>query len=226
MRGAALYSSAAAPVLLIGGWLLAESRQPAAFDPLRDAISDLAAIGAADREIMTVALAGVGLAHLVTAWGLTEASKVGRAVLGVGGAATVLVAVFPLPGGGGSSGAHTAAATTAFVALAVWPFFGAAKTSTAKTSTAETGTAQTSTASEGRERVQLLRPPAAVAAGVVLLGLVGWFGLTLSGGGPLGLAERVAAAAQAIWPLVVVLSLRAWSASGARRSGWFRPGRA
>jgi hypothetical membrane protein len=186
----ALVSSAAAPVLLIGGWLLAESRQPASFDPLKDAISDLAALDATDRGIMTTALVGVGVSHLITAFGLDEARLPGRIVLACGGLATVLVAVFPLPGDGGSSAAHTAAATAAFGALAVWPLVGA-----------------------GGTGVPLLRGPVAYPAGAGLLVLVGWFGFTMVAGGPLGLAERVAAAAQAIWPLLVVTSER-WSRAG------------
>jgi hypothetical protein len=48
-----------------------------------------------------------------------------------------------------------------------------------------------------------------VAAGV-LLGLVGWFAVELFTDGPhVGLSERVAAGAQAIWPLLAVLRSRA-----------------
>jgi hypothetical protein len=44
---------------------------------------------------------------------------------------------------------------------------------------------------------------------VVLLCLVGWFGAELTHEGPrVGLAERVAAGAQALWPLAVVFVLR------------------
>jgi hypothetical protein len=48
-----------------------------------------------------------------------------------------------------------------------------------------------------------------VSAGVVavLLALLAWFGTELiTGGGQAGLAERVFGAAQALWPLMVVLS--------------------
>nr|AGU11684.1 Protein of unknown function DUF998 [uncultured organism] len=186
MRAPAVFSSIAAPVLLIGGWLLAESRQPAQFDPLRDTISDLAAADATSPHIMTIALAGVGLAHVVTALSLTEIRRTGRLLLGAGGVATALVALFPLPGNGGSSPAHTAAATTAFLLLAVWPLFGAGRAG---------------------ETTALVRSRVTHGAGV-LLALVGWFGITLWLGGPVGLAERVAAGAQAIWPLLVVQALR------------------
>jgi hypothetical protein len=52
-----------------------------------------------------------------------------------------------------------------------------------------------------------LRPGAAAAAVAVLLSLVAWFAVELvTGSGQTGLAERVAGAGQALWPLTVVLS--------------------
>jgi hypothetical protein len=75
----------------------------------------------------------------------------------------------------------------------------------------------------------------AAAAVAALLTLVAWFAVELvTGSGQTGLAERVAGAAQALWPLTVVLScsrrsrgsgrltpvlgLKAQAASGAARS--------
>ncbi len=176
-------SSAAAPVLLVGGWTLAAARQPGDFDAVRLTISALAADGAADRWVMTVGLAGTGLCHLATAAGLRAAAPAGRAVLAVGGAGTVGVAAFPLPADGASV-PHTVAAAVAFTAMAAWPLVA------------------------GRDRpgeAPLLRRGRSVAAGCGLLALVAWFGAELvTGGDRLGLAERVAAAAQAGWPLLVV----------------------
>jgi hypothetical protein len=54
-----------------------------------------------------------------------------------------------------------------------------------------------------------LRPAVAAAAVAMLLALVLWFGIELVlGAGQIGLAERVAGGAQAVWPLAVVLSCR------------------
>jgi hypothetical membrane protein len=103
-------------VALIGGWSLAESHQPPTYDPIQDTISALAAHGATDRWIMTSALAVLGVCHLVTASGLTESKPTGRALLALGGAATVLVALLPQPAAG-----HVPAAIVGFVALALWP---------------------------------------------------------------------------------------------------------
>jgi hypothetical membrane protein len=177
-------SAAAAPVLLVGGWTLAESRQPPNYDPVRDTISALAAHGATDRWIMTSALAGLGASYLITAAGLTPAKAAGRGVLAVGGVGTILVAAFPQPVEGNSV-AHTVAATVAFVALGAWPAFAARR----------------------RPGALLLTPIPSAVATAGMLGLVGWFALELHGG-QRGLAERLAAAAEALWPLAVVVTTR------------------
>lgn len=184
--GWAVLSAAGAPILLIGGWTVAAARQPAGFDSATDTISALAAHGATDRWLMTAALGGLGLCHLATAAGLRPAAAPGRLMLALGGAATALVAAFPLPRDGGST-AHGLAAGTAFLALAGWPALAA---------------------SRAQPRPALLAPPLALAGTVALLTVVGWFALELSGGTRVGLAERVAAGAQALWPLAVVLSAR------------------
>lgn len=179
-------SSGLAPVLLIGGWTVAASRQLGGFDQSRETISALAAHGADDRWLMTGALVGLGLCHMVTAAALRPAAVPGRLVLALGGIATVLVAIFPLPSGGSGSPPHTAAAAVAFLALAAWPLLASSAGGPA-----------------------MLRQPASVLVGSVLLGLVGWFAVELAAGSDqVGLAERVAAGAQALWPLAVVLTTR------------------
>jgi hypothetical membrane protein len=188
-------SAAAAPVLLIGGWTVAAARQPDGFDPISRTISALAALGATDRWLMTAALGGVGVSYAVTALGLRDAALPGRVVLGCGGLATVGVAAFPLSDSG-ESVAHTVAASIAFVSVAAWPAVGGRR---------GTGVA-----------AGLRRPVARVAA-AVLLGLVGWFAVELNGPRT-GLAERVAAGAQALWPLAVVLTDRRTRPSGAQHA--------
>lgn len=178
----ALASASAAPVLLIGGFALAEARQPSSYDPIRDTISALAALGATDRWIMTSALTGLGACHVITSAGLRPIRTRARVVLGTGGVATVLVAAFPQPTHGNSV-AHTVAATVAFIALGVWPALSAGRTGGAP----------------------LLRGWVPIGASVALLGLVVWFAAEIHGG-QRGLAERAAASAQALWPLAVVVT--------------------
>ncbi len=116
MRRRSVFSATLAPVALIGGWTVAQTRQPTSYHATRDTISALAAHHAADRWIMTTAFVVLGTCHLITASGVTEAGARARLALAVGGFATLLVAVFAQPSAG-----HGPSATVAFVALAVWP---------------------------------------------------------------------------------------------------------
>jgi hypothetical protein len=181
-------SSAAAPVLLIGGWTVAAALQPGSFDPVTGTISALAAHGATDRWVMTLALAGLGACHITTGLALRPAARPGRLLLMAGGAATIAVAANPLPAGGGGSLPHGLAAGVGFAALAIWPSGGWRRRRSVPAS---------------------LRPAACAGASIVLLGLLGWFADEIWTGGPqIGLSERMVAGAEALWPLAVVLIAR------------------
>ncbi len=187
-------SSAVAPVLLVGGWTVAAGLQPGSFNAVVSTISSLAARGAADRWVMTLALAGVGACYAVTALALRPAAIPGRLILLAGGFATVLVAVNPEPAGGEGSLSHVFWAAIGFIALAAWP-----PAAMKRQPSAPPG----------------LRPTVAAIAAGVLLGLLVWFGAELiAGGRQVGLAERVLAGAQAAWPLAVVSVLRVWTRRG------------
>ncbi len=183
-----LVSSAAAPVLLIGGWTVAAGLQTRSFSAVTGTISALAAEGATDRWVMTLALAGTGTCHVLTGLALRPAAPAGRLILMTGGVATVLVAANPQPAGGGGSVPHTVWAAVGFIALSAWPL--AAR-------------------KQGPSGPAVLRPGVSAGAAGVLLSLLVWFGAELIGGGrQVGLAERVLAGAQAVWPLAVVLACR------------------
>jgi hypothetical protein len=112
-----------------------------------------------------------------------------------GGVAAIMVAANPEHAGGIGTVPHTFWATLGFTALAVWPI-GAWR--------------------RGPSVPYGLRP--AVSAGVagVQLCLLGWFDTeVITASSQAGLAERVLAVAQAIWPLAVVLSCR-WNQSPRR----------
>jgi hypothetical protein len=181
-------SSAAAPVLLIGGWTVAAALQRGSFDQVTGTISALAGYGATDRWVMSLALLGVGASYVSTGLALRPAAATGRLLLMTGGAATALVAASPLPAGGGGSLRHTLAAAVAFIMLGFWPVL-----------------------SQRREPSApwILRPGTCAGAAVVLLALLVWFGAELNlGGGQVGLAERAVAGAEALWPWAVVLMCR------------------
>jgi hypothetical protein len=101
-----------------------------------------------------------------------------------GGVATMMVAAFPQPVRGNGVD-HTIAATIAFTALAFWPVMAMRR-----------GTG-----------VPVLSLAFAVSATVVTVGLLTWFTLELHGSHR-GIAERGAALAEVMWPLVVAVGAR------------------
>ncbi|HEY8720230.1 DUF998 domain-containing protein [Pengzhenrongella sp.] len=180
------------PLGMIGGWTLAAARQGARFDPVRETISALAAHAATAPGIMTAGLAITGAGHLATALALRPAALPGRLLQATGGVATLLVAAYPVDG---DARAHGLAATVAFVSLSLWP-----------------------AAASRRGATGVLGRRTGGLATAALLALLAWFGaqeyaLAPDGGAVTGLAERVLAGAQALWPLVVVLALLGRAAS-------------
>ncbi|MDG4780575.1 DUF998 domain-containing protein [Micromonospora sp. WMMD961] len=199
-----LLSAGGAPLFLVGGWTVAQAARSDGFDPVRQTISALAATGADHRWIMTLGLAGLGLCHLTTALGLVSAAPAGRALLALGGLATLVLVAFPQNPDGDST-THAVAAGVAFGALAVWPALAVPRR------------ARPSLDRERRHPPALVRG-LALAVAVVLLGLVGWFAVEFFTDGPwIGLTERLAAAAEAGVPLAAVLVSR-------RRPGPSGPG--
>ncbi len=223
----AVASAVLAPVAMIGGWSLAAALQPT-FDPVAETISALAATTATAPAVMTASLALTGLAHVVTALGTRALPRAGRLLHALGGVATVAVAALPVDR---APQAHGLAAAVAFGALALWPAAawrrGATTlrpdvrpAATAPPATVRPAGARPATAPPAASAVTapaVTRRTVALTACFVLLALLTWFVLELQGVGPAGgawtgVSERAVAGAQALWPLAVVLSLRARAA--------------
>jgi len=182
-----LLSSGAAPVLMVGGWTAATSLQPRPVDPVAQTVSALAAVGAAERWVMTVTFLAVGVCYIVTGLALRPAGAAGRLILVAGAGAGMLVVAFPQPADGGSL-LHAIWASAGFGALAVWPVAACRR---------------------GPGVPWALRPAVCAIAAAMLVLLLAWFAAeVVTGGGHAGLAERVLGLAQAVWPLTVVLSCR------------------
>jgi hypothetical protein len=185
-------SSVASPVLLIGGWTIAAMLQPRPFNQVADTVSALAAAGATDRWVMTLVFLAVGVCDVATGVALRPAALAGRLVLIAGAVSGMMVAANPAHPGAGSV-SHAVWAALGFAGPAAWP------------------------AVAWRRDPPVpwgLRPAVCAGAVVVLVVLLAWFvGEMVTGAGQVGLAERVVGGAQAIWPLVVVLSCRAVLAS-------------
>jgi hypothetical membrane protein len=181
-------SSAAAPVLMVAGWTIAARLQPSPVNPVAEPVSALAAVGAADRWVMSLTFVVVGACVLVTALALRPARAPGRLMLMAGAVAGMLVAANPEHPGTSFPIAHMICAAAGCVGVVAWPA-GAWR--------------------RGRSVPWALRPAVSAGAVAVLLALVTWFGIELiAGGGQAGLAERIFGAALALWPLTVVVSCR------------------
>jgi hypothetical protein len=189
-------SSAAAPVLMAGGWTAAARLQPHSYSQIADTVSALAAPGAADRWVMTATFLVVAACDAVTGLALRPARAPGRLILIAGAVAGMLVAAnpelpgtrFPLP--------HMICAAAGCAALVSWPA-GASR--------------------RGPAVPWGLRPMVSAGAVAVLVALLAWFTAELvTAGAQVGLAERVFGAGQALWPLMVVVSCQ-YAASTATR---------
>jgi hypothetical membrane protein len=116
------------PTAFVAGWAVNGACTPG-YDPLTDAISRLAAEGAATRGAMTACFVAFGV--LVPVWARTLARALDRPALGpvvtVAGLATLAVAALPLTEQGGQlqDAGHAAAALTGYVAMAATPLVAA-----------------------------------------------------------------------------------------------------
>lgn len=116
------------PTAFVAGWMVNGARTPG-YDPLRDAISRLAAEGAATRTGMTACFVVFGV--LVPVWARTLARELARPallpVVTVAGLATLAVAALPLTEQSGQlqDAGHAAAALTGYVAMAATPLVAA-----------------------------------------------------------------------------------------------------
>jgi hypothetical protein len=184
--GWAVVSAGLSPVLLTGGWLVADALQPASYSPIRKTVSVLAGHAGTDRWIMTGVLFLVGGCHFVTAAGLTGIRPPARILLVVAGLSSIGIAACPEPVVG-STPQHVAWTSLGAVTIAVWPAF---------------------TGRPGSPRPPILSIRGAAVVTTVFLALLGWLIIETQGGSTLGLAERLTSSIQTSWPFIVALALR------------------
>lgn len=114
----------AAPVSFVGGWLVAGALADG-YRPVEQHISDLAAVGAETRPLMTTAMVGFGV--LAPVWartlGRSLASRSVTTSVAAAGLTTLAVAALPLGADYGDA-PHAVAAGAAYVAMAATPLLG------------------------------------------------------------------------------------------------------
>jgi hypothetical membrane protein len=173
---------------MVVGWSVAAGLQPRSFDPVAEPVSALAAVGAADRWVMSLTFVVVGICVFVTGLALRPARPMGRLILMAGAVGGMLVAANPEHPGTSLPVPHMVCAAVGCAGVVAWP------------------------AAAWRRGPSVpwgLRPAVSAGAVVMLMLLVAWFGVELiTGGGLAGLAERGFGAALALWPLAVVGSCR------------------
>ncbi|MDI3408799.1 DUF998 domain-containing protein [Streptomyces cavernicola] len=180
----AVLSSACAPLLLVGGWSVAEELHGPGYDPVTETISVMAAAGSPGRLVLTGSLFVLGACHLVTALGLRAAAPAGRVALGCGGAAVMGMALVPVPESGGSL-VHGWVVGVGFALMALWPVLAADRDGTGPWA---------------------LRPVLSIVMCLLMGAGALWFLLELHSKGAAGVAERVVTTVQTLWPFVVVAS--------------------
>jgi hypothetical membrane protein len=182
------------PVVLVSGWLIAGSFQPASYSPMQQTMSVLAGQTGAHRWFMTGALFLVAGCQLLTGVGLTSVRPFARILLILAALSTIGVATSPETATGPTA-QHLAFAASCVVTTAIWPLFVARR-------------------SRARPWVLNIYPCAAVTA--LFAGLIVWLLIATHGGGGLGLVERLDSAAQGLFPFIVALGL--WQTGRSMRS--------
>ena len=127
MRAAAV-CGVAGPAAFVTAWAVGGALRDDGYDPLHDAISRLAEVGADTRPLMTAGFVAFGLLVPVYARGLGRAlgSRGARVATTVSGLATLAVAALPLSAAGGQpvDAWHAVAAGTGYGGQVLAPLLG------------------------------------------------------------------------------------------------------
>ena len=187
VAGWAVITALLAPVLLVGGWLIAGVLQPASYSPMRETISALAGQSGTDRWVMTTALLLVGGCQVATGAGLTAVRLPARLLLVLTGLSTIGIALSPQPATGPTS-RHLVFAVSCVVTTAAWPVL---------------------VARRGPARSWILGVSGCAAATAAFAGLSCWLLVAArTGASDLGMVERLTSGTQGLFPLVIALALR------------------
>jgi len=185
--GWAVATALLAPVVLVGGWLIAGALQPASYSPMRQTVSVLAGHSGTDRWLMTAALLLVGSCQIATGAGLAAVRMPARILLVLTGLSTLGIAATPEPATGPTS-RHLAFAVSCVVTTAVWPVL---------------------VARRAPAQPWILGVYGCATVTLIFAGLSCWLLIAArDGGGDLGMVERLTSTAQGLFPLVVALTLR------------------
>lgn len=158
------------------------------YDPIKQTISELAALDAPTHLLLTALFVMTGICHLITAVYAVGIGVPGRIAIFIAGLSTFAVAIFPLPTAAGSTAEHRYSAMIGFILLAIWPVLGMRLS---------------------KKYPWLIRPWGAIFGTAFLGFFCFWFLAVWSDLSQphIGLVERFAADLESLWPAVVVMAL-------------------
>lgn len=188
---AAAVAAVIGPIQSIAGWTISGLLRADNYDPIRQPISDLAALDSSTFWLQSSFFILGAILWIIAAVSAKAFSMPGRAALLISGIATVGLTVFPTPTQTTSSETHRFFAIVQFVLMTAFPLLAMRF---------------------NREYHWLLRPVAAIGATVVLTAIALWFlavwvDPTATN---VGLVERVIAVAQTLYLSAVILIVYRW----------------
>jgi hypothetical membrane protein len=188
---AAAIAAVIGPIQSVSGWVISGLLRGDNYDPIRQPISDLAALDSSTFWLQSsFFILGASL-WIIASLSAMAFSMPGRIALLISGIATIGLTVFPTPTQTTSSELHRFFAIVQFVLMTAFPLLAMRFK---------------------REYHWLIRPPAAITATVLLTAIALWFLSVWSDPNAtnVGLVERIIAVAQTFYLSGLVLVIYRW----------------
>ncbi len=195
--GVAAIAAVIGPIQSIAGWTISGLIRGDNYDPIRQPISDLAALDSSVFWLQSVFFMFGASLWLIAAFSAKAFAWPGRAALLISAIATVGLTIFPTPSQTSSSELHRFFAILQFVLMTAFPLLAMRFK---------------------RDYHWLIRPPAAITATVIMTAIALWFLAVWvdPNATNVGFVERVIAVAQTLYLSGVVLVIYRWQSRNAR----------
>ncbi len=179
------------PIQSVSGWLIAGALRGADYDPIRQPISDLAALDSSVFWLQSAFFILGAVLWIIASFSAKAFALPGRVALFISGVATIGLTVFPTPSQTSSSAIHRFFAIVQFVLMTVFPLL----------------------AMRIDKRYHWAIRPAATISATIILGVIAlWFLQVWSDPAAtnVGLVERIIAVAQTVYLSALVLVIYRW----------------
>ncbi len=195
--GVAAIAAVIGPIQSIAGWTISGLIRGENYDPIRQPISDLAALDSSVFWLQSAFFMFGASLWLIAAFSAKAFAWPGRAALLISAIATVGLTIFPTPSQTSSSELHRFFAILQFVLMTAFPLLAMRFK---------------------RDYHWLIRPPAAITATVIMTAIALWFLAVWvdPNATNVGFVERVITVAQTLYLSGVVLVIYRWQSRNAR----------